>query len=86
MSDEFVNAAKDNMGAVESLLKGLPGISGYVDKELRRDADKRLRDMIAGQLEEQKQAVLSIQKKLLKAKTPDDVVHAFAQEEDKLRS
>ena len=66
MTDQFVNAAKDNMSAVEKLLKGLPGISGYVDKELRRDADKRLRDVIAGQLEEQKQALFSIQKKLLK--------------------
>lgn len=66
MADQFVNAAKDDMGAIEKLLKGLPGISGYVDKELRRDADKRLRDMIAGQLEEQKQAVLGIQRKLLK--------------------
>jgi len=66
MSDRFVEAAKANMGALERLLKGLPGIRGYVDKELRRDADKRLRNLIAGQLEEQKQALLEIQNRLLK--------------------
>jgi hypothetical protein len=66
MSDHFVEAAKSSMGALERLLKGLPGIRGYVDKELRRDADKRLRTLIAGQLEEQKQAMLDLQKKLLK--------------------
>ena len=66
MSDHFVETAKANMGALERLLKGLPGIRGYVDKELRRDADKRLRDMIASQLEDQKQALLEIQNKLLK--------------------
>ena len=47
MSDQFVDFAKSQMGAIERLLKGLPGISGYVDKELRRDADKRVRDSIA---------------------------------------
>ncbi len=68
MSDQFVDAAKARMGAVERLLKGLPGISGYVDKETRRDADKRLRELIAGQLEEQKQALLEVQRMLLEGK------------------
>lgn len=65
MSDRYVEEAKQNMNFLERLLKGLPGISGYVDRELRRDADKRLRDLIASQLEEQKQALLTVQKKLL---------------------
>jgi hypothetical protein len=65
MTDRYVEEAKQNMGALERLLKGIPGIRGYVDKELRRDADKRLRDMIASQLDEQKKNLLDIQKKLL---------------------
>lgn len=65
MSDQFVDAAKERMGAIERLLKGLPGIRGYVDKELRRDADKRVRDMIAQELEVQKQALLDVQRTLL---------------------
>jgi hypothetical protein len=46
----------------------LPGIRGYVDKELRRDADKRLRDLIAQELETQKQALLEVQRMLLEGK------------------
>jgi hypothetical protein len=65
MSDQFVDAAKERMGAIERLLKGLPGIRGYVDKELRRDADKRLRELIAQELETQKQALLEVQRMLL---------------------
>jgi hypothetical protein len=65
MSDQFVDAAKDRMNFLEKLLKGLPGISGYIDKELRRDADKRLRELIAGELEEQKQALFAVQHLLL---------------------
>jgi hypothetical protein len=65
MSDQFVDAAKERMGAIERLLKGLPGIKGYVDKELRRDADKRVRDLIAQELETQKQELLAVQRMLL---------------------
>lgn len=65
MADKFVAQAQDNMDAVERLVKGLPGVSGYIDKELRRDADKRLRLLIAGELEAQKQRLLDIQKRLL---------------------
>jgi hypothetical protein len=65
MSDHYVDTAKERMGAIERLLKGLPGIRGYVDKELRRDADKRLRELIAQELEVQKQALLEVQRMLL---------------------
>ena len=68
MSDQYVNAAKERMGAIERLLKGLPGIRGYVDKELRRDADKRLREMIAGQLEDVKQSLYQVQRQFLEGK------------------
>lgn len=68
MSDQYVNAAKERMGAIERLLKGLPGIRGYVDKELRRDADKRLRELIAGELEEVKQSLYQVQRRLLEGK------------------
>lgn len=76
MSDAFADAARDNMGAIESLIKGLPGIKGYTDKELRRDADKRVREMLAARLDEQKQALFSIQKRLMSSgglKYMDDV-------------
>lgn len=65
MSDQYVDTAKERMGAIERLLKGLPGIKGYVDKELRRDADKRVRDLIAQELDVQKQELLAVQRMLL---------------------
>ena len=65
MSDQFVDFAKSQMGAVERLLKGLPGIGGYIDKELRRDADKQVREGLARTLEQSKVELLEIQNRLL---------------------
>ena len=65
MSDQFVDFAKSQMGAVERLLKGLPGIGGYIDKELRRDADKRVREGLAATLEQSKAQLLELQNRLL---------------------
>jgi hypothetical protein len=65
MSDQFVDYAKSQMGAVERLLKGLPGISGYIDKELRRDADKRVREGLVQALGHSKSELMDIQNRLL---------------------
>lgn len=65
MSNPFVDKAKDEMGAIERLLKGLPIIRGYVDKELRRDADYRLRQTIASELDTEKQRLYTLQQKLM---------------------
>lgn len=65
MSDDFVNQAKEGRNVFERLLKGLPGIRGYTDKELRRNADYRLRQMIGDELDAQKAALLNAQNKLL---------------------
>ena len=66
MSDPFVEMAQNNMGWLEKLLKGLPGISGYVNQELRRDADKQVRELLAGALEQSKASIVELQKRLLK--------------------
>jgi hypothetical protein len=65
MSDQFVDNAKGQMGAIERLLKGLPGISGYIDKELRRDADKRVREGLVQMLDHSKSELMEIQNRLL---------------------
>ena len=64
-SDRFVDQADEQMGAVERLLKGLPGVKGYVEKETRRDADKRLRMYIADSLGEVYRRLLRGQRELL---------------------
>lgn len=61
MTDNFVEFAKGQMGAVEKLLKG------YIDKELRRDANKRVREAIAASLEQGKAALTAAQNALLKS-------------------
>ncbi|HRW46347.1 MAG: hypothetical protein KDD75_01460 [Caldilineaceae bacterium] len=66
MADNFVEFAKGQMGAVERLLKGLPGISGYIDKDMRRDADKRVREAIAASLAQSQAALTGVQNALLK--------------------
>jgi hypothetical protein len=65
MSDQFVDFAKSQMGAIERLLKGLPGISGYIDKELRRDADKRVREGLVQALDHSRSELMDIQNRLL---------------------
>ena len=64
-SDRFVEQTGAQMGAVERLLKELPGVMGYVEKEARRDADKRLRLHLAGELSATKSRLQGGQKKLL---------------------
>ena len=67
MSDSFIEKAEDAMGAVETVIKGLPGVQGYVEKELRRDADWRVRQMLATRLTEQKEKLVDIQKGMLES-------------------
>jgi DNA repair exonuclease SbcCD ATPase subunit len=67
MSDLFVDKAKGEMGAIERLLKGLPVIRGYVNKDLRRDADFRLRQTLVSELEAEKQRLFKLQQKLTRS-------------------
>lgn len=67
MSNKYVDKAREGMGAIEKLISGLPGIKEYRNKDLRRDADYRLRQLIAGGLEEQKTKLYDLQKQLLKS-------------------
>lgn len=64
-SDRFLDQANEQMGAVERLIKGLPGVQGYVEKEARRDADKRLRLYIANALGNVQSRLLRGQQELL---------------------
>jgi hypothetical protein len=65
MSDSFVQQSKDQQHVLERLIKGLPGIRGYTDKEMRRDADYRVRQLIADELDRTRNALLDSQKRLL---------------------
>ena len=46
-----IEKAKAQMGPLTSKLTGLPGISGYREKEMRRDSDKLVRERLVHELE-----------------------------------
>lgn len=58
---ELINQAKESMGTFEKVVAGVPGYKGYKEKELRRETDKTLRDMLAKQLEDQKARLTNLQ-------------------------
>jgi hypothetical protein len=60
-----VQSAKDEMGGLEKAIAGLPGIKGYREKEMRRDADKQVRDTLAKHLESRRRKLTSLQNDLL---------------------
>ena len=60
-----VQSAKDEMGGVEKFFAKLPGIKGYREKEIRRDADKQLRDNLARRLESRRRKLTALQGDLL---------------------
>ncbi len=62
-----VEKAKSQMGWLESLFSKLPGIKGYREKEIRRDADKQLRDTLARELAERRTRLTALQNDLLSA-------------------
>lgn len=55
MTDELMNQATEGMNAFEKVLHGVPGYHGYKEKELRRETDKTVREMISRQLMDQRQ-------------------------------
>ena len=52
---DLIEKAKAARGALERTFAGLPGVKGYKEKELRREADKTVRDLLARDLDEQRQ-------------------------------
>ena len=55
------------LGGLEQLVAKIPGYKGYKEKELRREADKLLREHLARQFEEQRRAITNLQKRLIKS-------------------
>jgi len=52
-------------GAMESILNALPGYGGYRDKQLRRDADRMLREHIVEELARQGRRLSELQRQLV---------------------
>lgn len=56
---------KGDRGRIESFIGQVPGYKGYKEKEMRREADKILRDALGRRLKEQWRRLPDIQKQLL---------------------
>jgi len=52
-------------GGLEKLVGSIPGYKGYKDKEMRREADRLLRETLARKYEEQWARLNGVQKRLL---------------------
>jgi|YNPNPStandDraft_1061719.scaffolds.fasta_scaffold03125_7 hypothetical protein len=50
---------------LKKLASYIPGYGGYLDKEMRRDADKLLREYVAARLEQQRRRLTEAQQELL---------------------
>ena len=59
--------AQDERGRLERFFGNLPGIKGYREKEMRRDADKQVRDNLARRLESRRAKLTGLQSELLDA-------------------
>lgn len=58
--DRILDTARGGQNALERLMNALPGFRGYREKELRRDADRLLRDHLAGRLDRAKKSLDAI--------------------------
>jgi hypothetical protein len=56
---------ESSLGGLESLIKKIPGYKGYKEKELRREADKLLRNQIAQQLADQRRRLVELQNRAI---------------------
>jgi hypothetical protein len=62
MVDQLFERVRSDMDPFKKILDKIPGFSGYMERQSRRDADKILRETIADRFEEQWQRVSALQR------------------------
>jgi len=63
--DDLRETVHGAMSGLERLFSKIPGFRGYKDKELRREADKLLRDQLAAKFDDQRQRLSELQMQLI---------------------
>lgn len=63
--DDLRETVHGAMSGLERLFAKVPGFRGYKDKELRREADKLLRDQLAARFGDQHQRLTELQMQLI---------------------
>jgi hypothetical protein len=66
MSDQLFNQVSAGMDPFKKILSKIPGFSGYMERQARRDSDKLLRDTLADRIEQQWQRISSLQRDFIK--------------------
>ena len=64
MSDLFGQVTGD-MDPIKKILSKVPGFSGYMERQNRRQSDKLLREVVADRFEEQWQRISAVQRDLI---------------------
>jgi hypothetical protein len=77
MRDKIV----ESLGGIENLARKIPGYSGYKEKEMRREADRLLRDRIAAVFANQVQRLTELQGELVSGGRIELLEHATALED-----
>ncbi len=62
---DLYERVSDSRSGLEKLLGKIPGYKGYKEKEMRRESDKLLREMIVTQMTVQRQRMDDLQKQLI---------------------
>lgn len=62
MGDQIYRKVDSDTDPFKKILSKVPGFSGYVERQKRRDSDKLLREVLADRIEEQWQRVSSLQR------------------------
>jgi hypothetical protein len=65
MVDQLFERVTSDMDPFKKILSKIPGFSGYMERQSRRDADKFLRDKVADRFEEQWQRVSALQREFI---------------------
>ena len=60
--DQIMSKVSGDMDPFKKILSKIPGFSGYMERQNRRDSDKLLRETVASRFEEQWQRVSTLQR------------------------
>lgn len=78
---DFRDKIEQSLGGLEDLVRKIPGYGGYKEKEMRREADRLLREKIAGSFETQVQRLVDLQGELVSGGQLELLEQATALEE-----
>jgi len=65
LNDSILNNVTGDMDVFKKLASKIPGFSGYIERQARRDSDKVLRDMIANRVRELEGRVSALQREFI---------------------